>query len=1052
MNNNGTFDISPSVVEGQAEFQIRVHDPKMLDYELRKSVTCDIVAKEIGSGNFTAKAKLTVLLNDVNDNYPEFIQEVFEGSVQENALAGTSVLRVEAIDIDSAPGNKIRYTSLKGEGANNFNLDPETGIITVAGSHNLDAETTPVLEFRVEAADENGAGKKSFATVLITLVDINDESPVFEKEVYEFIVNTERTEFTTTAFIKAIDKDISSPNNEIHYEIVDKVNGLLVDEFTGELRLTEKWGNSELLTLTGRAWDGGIPRLSGVCEIRIYPPETNSRKMTFIVPGTDPDTEAIANTLRAITGAKVTINNVRQYRGYEPDAIDISRSTDTEKCVVEAIVHYSRGNIDVKKIQDILDREYRVTHEKSKVKEAESGSLLWLLLLLIFLLLLLALILLCCCLWDRCPYYATFNKSRRVRSAETIRILAENTGHGHESKSVQVAEWFGRKEAWSPELATLDAESLRRHEMERGSERSRVQFQSQPQANEYYVREGNADILRLYTSKENASLRRPITLVPEHTYLPDSGKDILMRRFMENQEFNASKQQENLPNAAVAKLKSENEVLEASLRQQNALLKQILQERERDLKLETQSLPAGTQTDQDACTQTDPHLLLPPKRKVQSNDEQSDDSDEYLASIKEKVKRRNGFRSERIRNKRRIRTPIQEESEIEIIDDQVLESDDNSPIEYNKVRPTRSNNLRHNISDRRRTQSGIRREVLREIADSFYRQEHDRDSREEDIRREILQNVSSAIKHRYRSNSETRTSRSDIQKDIRKDSSNSLRRQSRTASESRLNRTDAETDIIREILNNLHPFIAGQQNQPPVTKENETREIHQLSSLSNTRKINMHELLALSKGMNRSASETRISDYDDHRDLLEGITNIVNDNHVDQGFPNNSAPSNGRTLHGSESHLTSMNNEILQKILVLLNHSNKEGESNETGLEKESSKQVAKALKNSKKRSSSESHITHSDLKSEIVEKLSATLSQKRHSLSDDDGYSDDSLEESPNSDETKKSGGRNRYNSELDLRMPKEQSEVLSKKAKSQTDLSKKREKYRTEQTKNRQ
>ncbi|KAL3279375.1 hypothetical protein HHI36_016885 [Cryptolaemus montrouzieri] len=88
MNNNGTFDISPSVVEGQAEFQIRVHDPKMLDYELRKSVTCDIVAKEIGSGNFTAKAKLTVLLNDVNDNYPEFIQEVFEGSVQENALAG----------------------------------------------------------------------------------------------------------------------------------------------------------------------------------------------------------------------------------------------------------------------------------------------------------------------------------------------------------------------------------------------------------------------------------------------------------------------------------------------------------------------------------------------------------------------------------------------------------------------------------------------------------------------------------------------------------------------------------------------------------------------------------------------------------------------------------------------------------------------------------------------------------------------------------------------------------------------------------------------------
>lgn len=46
---------------------------------------------------------------------------------------------------------------------------------------------------------------------------------------------------------------------------------------------------------------------------------------------------------------------------------------------------------------------------------------------------------------------------------------------GRETKSVQVAEWFGRKEAWSAEKAPVaevaESESLRRHEMERGSER-----------------------------------------------------------------------------------------------------------------------------------------------------------------------------------------------------------------------------------------------------------------------------------------------------------------------------------------------------------------------------------------------------------------------------------------------------------------------------------------------------------------------------------------------------------------------------------------------------
>lgn len=115
------------------------------------------------------------------------------------------------------------------------------------------------------------------------------------------------------------------------------------------------------------------------------------------------------------------------------------------------------------------------------------------------------------------------------------------------------------------------------------------------QANEYYIREGNADILRLYTSRENLPQQRQAGLVAENTYLPDSGKDILMRRFMEQQQQQEGQKQEVLlPNAAtVSKLQTEHEALEASLRQQNALLKQILQERERDLKLETQSLPAG---------------------------------------------------------------------------------------------------------------------------------------------------------------------------------------------------------------------------------------------------------------------------------------------------------------------------------------------------------------------------------------------------------------------------------------------------------------------------
>lgn len=144
-------------------------------------------------------------------------------------------MRVEATDLDSEPSNKIRYTSLTGPGSNLFRLDPETGVITLVGPNSLDAETIPSFLLTVEAKDEDGNGKNSFAKVIINLIDINDESPSFEKEIYEFIVNADRTGFTSDAVIKAVDKDVSSPNNEVRYEIVNPVEGLLLNDLTGEL-------------------------------------------------------------------------------------------------------------------------------------------------------------------------------------------------------------------------------------------------------------------------------------------------------------------------------------------------------------------------------------------------------------------------------------------------------------------------------------------------------------------------------------------------------------------------------------------------------------------------------------------------------------------------------------------------------------------------------------------------------------------------------------------------------------------------------------------------
>lgn len=364
-------------------------------------------------------------------------------------------------------------------------------------------------------------------------------------------------------------------------------------------------------------------------------------------------------------------------------------------------------NLDIDRIHRIIaSREEKQTI----IQESSSLNVWWILLLLLLLFIIIALILVFCCICEVCPLYVP-PKKRKIGSSEVTRLVFRGSGNGKQSKSVQVAEWFGRKEAWSPEQVMVENEmdSLRKHELERGSDRGGRrprQAHQDPTRDQLYIREGNADILRLVT--RGAEAQRPITLVEDQAYVVD-GKDILMRRYIDQQQAEAAKVNVILPNA-VQKLQSEQELLEASLRQQNALLRQILLER--DLKLETQSLPAGTQTDHDACTQTEPFFMRPPRRRIRSDNDASDYSDEedmYSSHRRRRLSRRNHM-------KRRIRTPILEESESNLEERSHQSSTRNSRLSYGE---TRASLLRQRATSNNRsemTRSAIKREVLKEIS------------------------------------------------------------------------------------------------------------------------------------------------------------------------------------------------------------------------------------------------------------------------------------------------------------------------------------------------
>jgi len=383
LNNNGTFEISPNVAERSAGFLIRVRDNSMLDYEQRHSVQFQVLAQELGPAtNLSALVNVTVYINDVNDNAPIFEQPAYTVELPENMTAGTKVVQVLATDPDSGLGGKVRYTAILGYLNTSLNLDAETGLITVStNKHGFDREVMPEYHLYVEARDMDGEGNRAQVPLILKLIDVNDETPIFDKDLYEFILTHDLMGFTTSAVIHAEDKDATAPNNEVRYEIINGNydNQFVLDKVTGELTVREKINlrakknaktrrrrqtgaddeDTDIFILTARAYDLGVPVRFSTTTIRIYPPESRKRTVKFVVPGHNPDKAKTEETLSALSGGKVYIHNIRPLRPDEPGAKDIAAGNPgiKERSVVTATVIYDSSSVvDISEIQQRLSQ------------------------------------------------------------------------------------------------------------------------------------------------------------------------------------------------------------------------------------------------------------------------------------------------------------------------------------------------------------------------------------------------------------------------------------------------------------------------------------------------------------------------------------------------------------------------------------------------------------------------------------------------------------------------------------------------------------------------
>ncbi|XP_038556080.1 protocadherin beta-16-like [Micropterus salmoides] len=182
--------------------------------------------------------QITVEIIDINDHSPSFKKDKIHFEISESANTGARFPLTSAEDPDVGINGLREYFLTENDNfvlKQNSNADGKKYAEMVLQKP-LDRETNPNLSLKLIAVDGGTPQRSGTVNIDITVLDINDNAPVFNQSVYKATVmeNAPRDTYVTT--VNASDAD-SGTNSIVTYYFSDLNSGLgdlfTVDETSG---------------------------------------------------------------------------------------------------------------------------------------------------------------------------------------------------------------------------------------------------------------------------------------------------------------------------------------------------------------------------------------------------------------------------------------------------------------------------------------------------------------------------------------------------------------------------------------------------------------------------------------------------------------------------------------------------------------------------------------------------------------------------------------------------------------------------------------------------
>ncbi|XP_039670029.1 protocadherin gamma-A4-like isoform X23 [Perca fluviatilis] len=182
--------------------------------------------------------RLSLHVQDVNDNSPQFNDNLIEMEISELAEKGNRFSIEEAHDADIGQNAVQRYNLQKND---NFILAVDSNKVELVLDNKLDREKQNEINLLLTALDGGSPQRSGTVVIHVTVLDANDNAPVFSQAVYKASLPENSPPDTIVINVSATDAD-EGVNGDVTYQFghvsEDDINIFSIDSKTGQIRVT----------------------------------------------------------------------------------------------------------------------------------------------------------------------------------------------------------------------------------------------------------------------------------------------------------------------------------------------------------------------------------------------------------------------------------------------------------------------------------------------------------------------------------------------------------------------------------------------------------------------------------------------------------------------------------------------------------------------------------------------------------------------------------------------------------------------------------------------